>query len=140
VPTVIISGMHEGTLQALFEGKDIGTLFLPKADKNRSRKHWIAYTAKSRGKVVVDDGGREALVHKGKSLLPGGVAKVRGSFKAGDCVSCVDLAGKEFARGLTRYSSDDLDTIKGHRTSDIEDLLGRKDYDEVIHRDDLVIL
>lgn len=140
VPTVIISGMHEGTLHALFEGKDIGTLFLPKADKNRSRKHWIAYTAKSRGKVVVDDGGREALVHKGKSLLPGGVAKVRGSFKAGDCVSCVDLAGKEFARGLTRYSSDDLETIKGHRTSDIEDLLGRKDYDEVIHRDDLVIL
>ncbi len=140
VPTVIVSGMHEGALQALFEGEDIGTVFLPKADKNRSRKHWIAFTAKSRGKVVVDDGGREALVHKGKSLLPGGVAKVRGSFRAGDCISCVDSAGREFARGLTRYSAEDLDTIKGHRTSEIEKMLGRKDYDEVIHRDDLVIL
>ena len=140
VPMVIISGMKSGEIQALFGGEDIGTLFLPKPEKNRSRKHWIAYTAKSSGKIVIDDGGRDALVHKGKSLLPGGVAKVKGSFRSGDCVTCVDLANKEFAKGLTQYSSDDLDKIKGHRTSEIETILGRKDYDEVIHRDDLVIL
>jgi glutamate 5-kinase len=88
----------------------------------------------------VDDGGREALLNKGKSLLPGGIVKVEGNFKVGDCVSCVDRSGKEFARGLTKYSSTDLERIKGLKTSQIEPVLGHKDYDEVIHRDDLVIL
>jgi glutamate 5-kinase len=88
----------------------------------------------------VDDGGREALLNKGKSLLPGGIVKVEGSFKVGDCVSCVDCSGKEFARGLTKYSSTDVEKIKGLKTSQIESVLGHKDYDEVIHRDDLVIL
>ncbi len=139
-PMVIINGKKQGALRALFEGKEVGTLFLPKADKNRSRQHWIAYTACSTGGVVVDDGGREALVSKGKSLLPGGVVKVEGRFKAGDCVNCSDLKGNVFARGLTKYSSDDLDRIKGLKTSQIAVVLGHKDYDEVIHRDDLVIL
>jgi glutamate 5-kinase len=140
VPMVIVNGKKEGILQALFEGNEVGTLFLPKSQKNHSREHWIAYTACSRGTVAVDDGGREALVKKGKSLLPGGIVKVEGNFKIGDCVSCIDLKGNEFARGLTKYSSDDLERIKGLKTSEIERVLGRKDYDEVIHRDDLVIL
>ncbi|NTW58716.1 MAG: hypothetical protein HGA43_06075 [Nitrospirae bacterium] len=89
---------------------------------------------------MVDDGGREALVSRGKSLLPGGIVRVEGSFKAGDCVNCSDNKGNVFARGLTKYSSADLEQIKGLKTSQIASVLGHKDYDEVIHRDDLVIL
>jgi len=140
VPMVIVNGRKHGSLQSLFEGKDIGTLFLPKEERNRSRQHWIAYSACSAGGVVVDDGGREALVNKGKSLLPGGVVRIEGTFKAGDCVNCSDNRGNVFARGLTKYSSADLEKIKGLKTSQIAAVLGHKDYDEVIHRDDLVIL
>jgi len=138
-PMVIVNGKKNVVLQALFEGRDMGTLFLPKSEKQESRKYWIAFTVKSKGRLVVDDGGRAALVQRGKSLLPGGVVKVEGSFKVGDCVTCVDLAGNTFARGLVKYSSGQLDRIKGLKTSQIESVLGHKDYDEVIHRDDLVI-
>jgi glutamate 5-kinase len=139
-PMVILNGKKNGVLQALFEGAAVGTLFLPKPEKQDSRKHWIAYTVCSNGRVMVDDGALEALMNKGKSLLPGGIARVEGSFKVGDCVTCVDRSGNAFARGLVKYSSADLDRIKGLKTSQIESVLGHKDYDEVIHRDDLVIL
>ncbi len=139
-PMVILNGKKNGLLAALFEGRETGTLFLPRPEKMDSRKHWIAYTAASKGGIVVDDGGREALVHKGKSLLPGGVVSVEGPFKVGDCVNCLDLRGAVFARGLVKYSSEELDRIRGLKTSQIEPVLGHKDYDEVIHRDDLVIL
>jgi len=140
VPMVILNGKKTGNLAALFDGKETGTLFLPRLEKMDSRKHWIAYTASSKGGIVVDDGCCDALVNKGKSLLPGGVVSVEGSFKVGDCVNCLDLRGTVFARGLTKYSSIDLDRIRGLKTSQIEPVLGHKDYDEVIHRDDLVIL
>lgn len=140
VPMVILNGKKTGNLAALFDGKETGTLFLPRLEKMDSRKHWIAYTAASKGGIVVDDGCCDALVNKGKSLLPGGVVSVEGTFKVGDCVNCLDLRGTVFARGLTKYSSIDLDRIRGLKTSQIEPVLGHKDYDEVIHRDDLVIL
>ncbi len=139
-PMVILNGRKNGVLQALFEGAAVGTLFLPKPEKQDSRKHWIAYTVCSNGRVMVDDGALEALMNKGKSLLPGGIARVEGSFKVGDCVTCIDRSENAFARGLVKYSSADLDRIKGLKTSQIESVLGHKDYDEVIHRDDLVIL
>jgi glutamate 5-kinase len=137
---VIVNGRKNGVLRSLFEGEDVGTLFLPKSRKQDSRKHWIAYTVKCNGRILVDNGGREALVNRGKSLLPGGVVQVDGNFKVGDCVNCVDADGDIFARGLVKYSSVELDRIKGLKTSQIESVLGHKDYDEVIHRDDLVIL
>ncbi len=140
VPMAIVNGRTTGVLQELFEGNEVGTLFLPRAEKQDSRKHWIAYTTCSSGRVIVDDGGRDALTDKGKSLLPGGVVMVEGNFKVGDCVTCVDQKGRAFARGLVKYSSADLDRIKGLKTSQIAPVLGHKDYDEVIHRDDLVIL
>lgn len=139
-PMVIINGRKSGTLAALFEGREIGTLFLPGETKDRGRKHWIAYTACASGGIVVDDGAKDALVNRNKSLLPGGVVKVQGGFKAGDCITCSDLAGNAFARGLSKYSSENLDRIKGLKTAQIASVLGYKDYDEVIHRDDLVIL
>ncbi len=139
-PMVIVNGKQNGVLPALFGGAEVGTLFLPRPDKQDSRKHWIAYTVASAGRLVIDDGGREALVHKGRSLLPGGVVRVEGLFKIGDCVTCVDRAGTAFARGLVKYSAAELELIKGLKTSQISSVLGHKDYDEVIHRDDLVIL
>jgi glutamate 5-kinase len=140
VPMAIVNGKQPGVITALFQGRDIGTLFLPRQDRQHSRKHWIAYTACAAGRVVVDEGGREAIIDKGKSLLPGGIVRVEGSFRPGECVTCVDRNHQAFARGLVKYSSQDLDRIKGLKTSQIADVLGRKDYDEVIHRDDLVIL
>ncbi len=139
-PVVIMNGKKAGNLRALFEGREVGTLFLPRSEKQDSRKHWIAYAVSASGRVVVDDGGREALISKGKSLLPGGIVKIEGTFKVGDCVTCIDGTGRAFARGLVKYSSQDLDLIKGLKTSQIAAVLGHKDYDEVIHRDDLVIL
>ncbi|MDH4164059.1 MAG: glutamate 5-kinase [Nitrospirota bacterium] len=140
VPMLIVNGKKQGMLRSVFEGVEVGTFFLPKAVRNRSRQHWIAYTACTNGGVIVDDGGRDALENKGKSLLPGGIVRIEGTFKAGDCVHCADRSGNIFARGLSKYSSDDLEKIKGLKTSQIEGVLGHKDYDEVIHRDDLVIL
>lgn len=140
IPMVIVNGRKEGSLQALFGGGEIGTLFLPRETRDRGRKHWIAYTAASAGGIVVDDGAKDALARRNKSLLPGGIVNVQGSFKAGDCVNCSDLKGQVFARGLSKYSSDDVNRIKGLKTSQIAGVLGRKDYDEVIHKDDLVIL
>lgn len=137
---VILNGKKNGVLTALFDGQEVGTLFLPRETRDSGKKHWIAYAACSSGGVVVDDGGRDALVNKGKSLLPGGIVRVEGSFKAGDCVNCSDLKGNVFARGLTKYSSDELDRIKGLKTAQIAGVLGHKDYDEAIHRDDMVIL
>jgi glutamate 5-kinase len=139
-PMVIVNGKKNGVLQALFDGKEVGTLFLPRAERQDSRKHWIAYTVKCSGRILVDDGAVDALVHKGKSLLPGGIVNLEGNFKVGDCVTCADPSGHEFARGLVKYSSQDLFRIKGLKTSQILSVLGHKDYDEVIHRDDLVIL
>jgi glutamate 5-kinase len=140
VPMAIVNGKKDGVLRALFEGREVGTLFLPRPEKVESRKHWIAYTVCSSGRLVVDNGARDALLQKGKSLLPGGVVKVEGNFKIGDCVSCADLTGNVFARGLSKYSSTDVERIKGLKTQQIAGVLGHKDYDEVIHRDDLVIL
>lgn len=137
---VILNGRKEGVLQALFEGRDVGTVFIPKETRDRGRKHWIAYTACASGGVVVDDGARDALANRNKSLLPGGIVKVQGSFRAGDCITCSDLKGNAFARGLTKYSSDDVERIKGLKTAQIAAVLGQKDYDEVIHKDDLVVL
>jgi glutamate 5-kinase len=95
---------------------------------------------KPQGDVVVDDGAKRAVVQKGKSLLPSGVVRVRGSFDRGDPVSCVGPRGKEFARGLVNYSTSELERIRGLRSEQIEQVLGYKYSDEVIHRDDLVVL
>jgi glutamate 5-kinase len=140
IPTVVVCGTKKEVLHQILKGKEIGTLILPKADALSSRKHWIAFNLKPQGDVVVDDGAKRALVQKGKSLLPSGVVKVRGSFDRGDPVSCIGPRGKEFARGLVNYSTSELEKIKGLRTEQIEKVLGYKYSDEVIHRDDLVVL
>jgi glutamate 5-kinase len=141
IPTVIASGLESGVLGKVFADKEpCGTLILAEANRLTSRKHWIAYNLKTAGAIVVDQGAHDAVVQKGKSLLPSGLKEVRGAFGVGECVSCVDLEGREFARGLVNYSAQELNQIKGLHTSGIEKVLGYKAYDEVIHRDDLVVL
>ena len=141
IPTVIASGAQSGVLARVFtENNECGTLILPEANHMTSRKHWIAYNLKPAGEIIVDQGAHDAVVQKGKSLLPSGLKEVRGIFGVGECVRCVDLDGREFARGLVNYSAQELNQIKGLHTSRIEKVLGYKAYDEIIHRDDLVVL
>jgi glutamate 5-kinase len=140
IPTVVACGTKKEVLRQILKGKEIGTLILPKMKTLSSRKHWIAFNLKPKGDVIVDEGAKKAIVQKGKSLLPSGVLEVRGSFDRGDSVSCVGPRGKEFARGLVNYSLQELEKIKGHRTGEIEKVLGYKYSDEIIHRDDLVVL
>jgi len=141
IPTFITSGLRDGALGKVFDTKEqIGTLILPEEDRLPSRKHWIAYNLKPGGELVVDQGAYDAVVQKGKSLLPSGLKEVRGAFGVGECVRCLDLAGKEFARGLVNYSAQELNRIRGLHTSRIEKVLGYKAYEEIIHRDDMVVL
>ncbi len=140
IPMVIASGTRKEVLHQILRGKEIGTLFLPKATTLSSRKHWIAFNLNPKGDVIVDDGAKKAIVQRGKSLLPSGVVKVRGAFDRGDSVSCMGPRGKEFARGLVNYSISELERIKGLKTAHIEKVLGYKYSDEVIPRDDLVVL
>lgn len=136
----IANGNRKEVLKEIWNGKNPGTKFLPAKEKIVSRKRWIAFDTRIEGKIIVDDGARDALLKGGKSLLPSGICSVEERFDTGACVSIVDRQGKEFARGLTFYSSNEIEKIKGKKTSQIEKILGYKDYDEVIHRDNLVIL
>jgi glutamate 5-kinase len=139
--TIVADGRQKDTLLSIFDpAKEVGTLFLPVADRLTSRKHWIAYALKSAGELVVDAGACVAIRERGRSLLPPGVRAVRGIFSEGECVTCLDDKGHPFARGLVNYSSEALERIKGARTSQVERILGYKVSDEVIHRDDLALL
>lgn len=140
VPTIVTLGTTGEAVTKVLNGEDVGTLFLPKADRLTSKKHWIAFSTRPSGRVIVDDGAADALVKRGKSLLPTGVKDVDGVFEAGEVVHCVDAKGMEFARGVTNYSSAELQKIKGRKTTEVEAILGYKVYDEVIHRDNLVVM
>ncbi len=133
-------GKQDTILQQLFSGEMIGTFFLPAADKIKPRKQWIAHVLHPKGALVLDEGACRAVSSKGCSLLPSGILEVRGNFGVGDSVHCLSPAGKVIAAGLINYSSTDVDLIKKHHSEEIEGLLGVKDYDEVIHRDNLVVL
>lgn len=133
-------GREPGILRKLFAGEAVGTFFLPNPEKLQNRKHWIAYTLRPKGFLVLDNGACLALTTKGKSLLPAGIAEVRGRFGVGDPVHCLDGDGRVIAAGLVNYDSEAITRIQGTHTSQIESVIGYKDSDEVIHRDNLVIL
>jgi glutamate 5-kinase len=126
-------------LKSLFQGKDVGTLFLPRRQKMTSRKCWIAFTLKEKGAIKVDGGAARAICKQGKSLLPIGIIDVKGDFRVGDMVCCLDPDGVPFARGLVNYKASDIKKLMGLKTSEIEKRLGHKHYDEVVHRDNLVM-
>jgi len=136
---IIGSGRNPGTLARIIAGQPIGTLILARGQTVTARKRWIGLTVKPRGFLVLDDGARQAVQQKGRSLLPIGVIGVEGRFKKGDVVSLRDLAGTEFARGLTNYSCEDVQKIKGLHTAQIVASLGQCPYEEIIHRNNLLV-
>jgi len=138
---VIASGEEKDAISRILEGEEIGTLFVSRENRLQFRKRWLAFGARIAGKIVVDDGCAKAVRKAGGcSILPAGITDVEGEFEAGNTISVVNKNGHELARGLANYSSEELDMIKGAKTSEIENILGHKHFDEVIHRDDLVIL
>ena len=140
VATIMVSGKQHGIITAALRGEQVGTLFLPSSIGVNRRKHWIAYTLKPSGRIVVDDGARNALLKKGKSLLPSGVVRVEGRFERGACVRLYGLDEVEFARGLSDYSSSEADRLIGCKSLEIEVILGYHYGDVIIHRDNLVLL
>ena len=141
VPLIIASGAEKRVLARVLAGEPIGTYFAPKADKLAARKRWIAFAVPPAGRLVVDEGARRALADEGKSLLPSGLVGVEGDFAAGDVVAVVDAAdGREFARGLVNFDAAEVGRIRGAKTREIEERLGYRSFDEVIHRDNLVIV
>ncbi|MCX5890960.1 MAG: glutamate 5-kinase [Deltaproteobacteria bacterium] len=139
LPTIIANGLTPGILTKIFAGEEVGTLFLPQAQKLKSRQYWLAYNVNPKGAILVDQGAWEALAKRQKSLLPAGIVAVFGGFGKGAAVQLMDPEGRPFAIGLTNYSARDIGRIQGRQTKDIEQFLGQKGYDEVIHRDNLVI-
>ncbi|MBI5409875.1 MAG: glutamate 5-kinase [Nitrospirae bacterium] len=140
IPVAIMSGKKNGLLPRFIQGEKAGTYFQPKTRRLSSKKGWIAYGVKSKGAIYLDDGAVNALTTQGKSLLPSGILKIEGDFEVGDYVRCLNKDGEKVAKGLTNYSSKDLELIKGRKTSEIEKVLGYKYSDEVIHRDNLAAL
>jgi glutamate 5-kinase len=113
---------------------------VPRDDRLAARKRWIAFAVPPQGRLTVDAGARKALTEKGKSLLPSGLVEIAGDFRAGEVVALTEPEGAEFARGLVNYDADELRKIRGAKTTDIEKALGYKGLDEVVHRDNLVVL
>jgi len=140
VPVVIADARESDILPQIFAGEDVGTLVLPDGSPLASRKHWIAYTLKPRGRLHLDPGAEEALRTTGCSLLPAGVLEVDGEFFVGDSVSIITPQGQEMARGLVRYDASDVRRVAGARANQIEGLLGYHSGDVIVHRDDLVLL
>jgi glutamate 5-kinase len=140
VPTILANGRETGILSRIAAGEDLGTLFLPSGENLNRRKHWIAYTLRPRGRVIVDTGAAKVLRQHGRSLLPSGVVEVEGEFDRGACVRIVARDGSEVGRGLAYYSSREIAQILGHKSGEIEEILGYYYGDEVIHRDNLVIV
>jgi len=136
---VIINGRTPGNLLRLFDGEEIGTYFLPARGRMAARKHWIAFTKKPRGKLLLDEGAIKAVMERGKSLLPSGISRIEGSFDRGDAIRICTIEGEEMARGVINYSQAELTRIIGRRSTEIEQILGYKYGDEVVHRDNMVL-
>lgn len=138
---VIASGTEKNAITRVLQGEELGTLFVSRENRLHFRKRWLAFGAKIAGSIVVDDGCAKAIRKAGGcSILPAGVFAVQGDFLPGSTVSVIDKDAHELARGLVHYSSAELEQIKGCNSGEIANILGHKNFDEVIHRDDLVIL
>ena len=141
IAVIIAEGREPGVITlALDPTRETGTLIVPAGVRLKSRKHWIAFALRPAGSLGVDRGATEALCTKGRSLLPSGIREVRGDFGGGDCVSLLDPDGVEFGRGLVNYPAADVLKVAGRRSTEIPNLLGYKVADEIIHRDNFVLM
>ncbi|MBU2620998.1 MAG: glutamate 5-kinase [Proteobacteria bacterium] len=139
IPMIIAKGEKPGILTRLFEGEDHGTFFVPGKERLSRKKCWLAFSLKPQGIIIIDDGAVNAIVEKGKSLLPGGIIKVKGEFGKGSPVEFSNADNEVIGVGLVNYSAADIKKIKGLKTDRIKEKLGHKPYDEVIHRDNLAL-
>lgn len=141
IAVIIARGREHNVITiALDPARETGTLIVPAGVRLKSRKHWIAFALRPAGSLGVDRGAAEALCNKGRSLLPSGIREVRGDFGGGDCVSLLDPDGVEFGRGLVNYPAADVLKVAGRRSTEIPSLLGYKVADEIIHRDNFVLM
>lgn len=136
----VVGNGYDRRLCDVLRDPAVSTLFLPPEKRLNARDRWIAFAGKPRGSLGIDEGARRALVEKGKSLLPAGVKSVHGTFAAGDSVEIICESGDVVARGLAGYDSHDIELIRGLQTSAIAAKLGQKPFDEVVHRDNMVVL
>jgi glutamate 5-kinase len=136
---IIANGADPRALDAIFAFEPVGTLFLPHGSTLPAWKRWLGFTAQPKGSITVNDGAKAALCQQGKSLLSVGISAIQGAFHKGDVVSLCDVSGAEFARGLSNYSAADVERIQGLRTDMIAHVLGSLPYEEVVHRDNLVL-
>lgn len=139
VSTVLACADEKDIILKVINGELVGTVFWPCSNKLENRKQWIAYSAAVCGKIRVDEGAAAAMLKHGKSLLPSGITGVEGQFEIGSTVSIVGPDNQEIARGITSYSSAEIDQIKGVQTREISRILGHKDYDEIVHRNNMVL-
>ncbi len=139
IPMVILDGRDPASIGQVMAGKEVGSLFVPPHRTMARRKHWILHSIPPQGRIAVDAGAARAISRGGKSLLPAGVKNVHGAFNAGDSVRIIGPDEREIARGLTNYSAADVTRIKGLKTDQVQLVLGFT-YDEIIHRDDLVLV
>ena len=137
--TVIVGGRIENALLRIAAGENLGTFLWAEQQPQAARKRWISGQLQTRGTIVLDDGAARVVREQGKSILPVGVKAVRGDFTRGDMVICEDLSGKEVARGLINYHADEARKIIGKPSSQIFEILGYEDDNELIHRDNLVL-
>ncbi|MCE5332974.1 MAG: glutamate 5-kinase [Desulfobacteraceae bacterium] len=140
IPMVIAPGRQRDILLRLFDGQPFGTLFLPKERTYQGKKVWLANLPKPAGDLTLDEGAVKALQQLGRSLLPIGIRDVRGTFGVGAAVRCVDKSGNLIGIGLTNYKSVEIDKIKGRHSEEIEEIIGYKHSDEVINRDNFVLI
>lgn len=140
VTMVIASGSLEGVVRNILSGENIGTIFPAKEQHLQVRKSWLAFGAMIKGELVVDEGCEKALITEGSSLLSVGIVEVKGTFDQGNSVRILSKQGREIARGLANYNSEEIKKICGKNTNNISKILGSKLYDEVIHRDNMVIM
>ena len=136
----IANGSNASIVKDILDEKGTYTYFKAKSVTKKAKKRWIAYSSQVKGRIIVDEGAKTALIKGSKSLLSSGIVQKEGSFKAGDVIEIGLSQNEAFARGLTNYSSDEIEKIKGLKTNEIKTSLGYKDHDEVVHRDNLVIL
>ncbi len=137
---IIASGRAPNVLSRIIAGEQVGTLLLAQGRTLAARKRWIGYTVNPRGSLQLDPGAQRAVQHEGRSLLPIGIRGCEGKFTKGDVVALLDHDGVEFARGLTNYNRDEIQRIQGMKTDQIAEALGHCPHDEVIHRDNMVVI
>jgi glutamate 5-kinase len=140
ISTLIVRGRSSRIILRALAGEDEGTLFIPNSARLKGRKGWIGTTASPKGWIRLDEGAVQALLRRGRSLLPSGVTDVGGEFRFGDIVELLGPGGEVLGQGLVNYGAGEVREIAGRHSREIEAILGSKEYDEVVHRNNLALI